>query len=193
MPTDNRLKLILTIIVIAIIAVFSLDPIAQEPDYHNFADQRRLINIANFFNVLSNLPFVIIGILGMRLVGLRQASGGLVELQSIYLTFFAGVFLNGFGSAHYHYQPGNQSLFWDRLPMTIAFMSLFCAVVGEYISTQLAGKLFIPLLITGVTSVNYWYLTELNGHGDLRAYALMRLCAYALVQFLPLVLIPLIL
>lgn len=185
MPTDNRLKLILTIIVIAIIAVFSLDPIAQEPDYHNFADQRRLINIANFFNVLSNLPFVIIGILGMRLVGLRQASGGLVELQPIYLTFFIGVFLTGFGSMYYHLQPENQSLLWDRLPMTIAFMSLFCAVVGEYISTRLASKLFIPLLITGITSVIYWYLTELNGHGDLRAYAL--------VQFLPLVLIPLIL
>ncbi len=175
----------LAIIIIAIIAVFSLDPIAQEPNYHNFADQRRLINIANFFNVLSNLPLVIIGILGMRLVGLRQASGGLVELQSIYLTFFAGIFLTGFGSMYYHLQPENKTLFWDRLPMTIAFMSLFCAIVGEYISTRLASKLFIPLLITGMTSVIYWYATELNGHGDLRAYML--------VQFLPVVLIPLIL
>ncbi|MDO9424301.1 MAG: ceramidase domain-containing protein [Methylobacter sp.] len=185
MPTDNRLKLVLATIVVAIIAVFSIDPIAQEPGYHNFSDQRRLINIANFFNVLSSLPFVIIGIIGMRLVALRQATGGLAELQFIYFTFFVGVFLTGFGSAYYHYQPGNQTLLWDRLPMTIAFMSLFCAIVGEYISTQLASKLFIPLLITGVASVIYWYVTELNGHGDLRAYVL--------VQFLPMVLIPLIL
>lgn len=187
MPTDNRLKvMLLAIIVVAIIAIFSIDPIAQQPGYHTFADQRRIVNIANFFNVLSNLPFVIIGIMGMRLVALRRATGGLAELQTMYLTFFIGVFLTGFGSAYYHYHPGNQTLVWDRLPMTIAFMALFCAIVGEYISTRLAGKLFAPLLIFGVASVIYWYVTELGGgHGDLRAYVL--------VQFLPLVLIPLIL
>ncbi len=185
MPTDNRLKVMLAIIVIAIIALFNIGPIAQQPGYHNFADQRRIVNIANFFNVLSNVPFVIIGIMGMRLVALRQAIGGLAELRTMYLTFFAGVLLTGFGSAYYHLHPGNQTLLWDRLPMTIAFMALFCAIIGEYISTQLAGKLFAPLLIFGVASVIYWYVTELAGHGDLRAYLL--------VQFLPVLLIPLIL
>ena len=95
----------LAIIVVAIIAIFSIDPIAQDPAYHNFADQRRILNIANFFNVLSNLPFVIIGIMGIRLVALHKATGGLAELQAMYLTFFVGVFLTGFGSAYYHYQP----------------------------------------------------------------------------------------
>jgi len=95
------------------------------------------------------------------------------------------VFLTGFGSAYYHYQPDNQSLLWDRLPMTVAFMALFSAIIGEYISTQLAWKLFVPLLILGMTSVVYWHVTELNGHGDLRPYVL--------VQFLPVLLIPLIL
>lgn len=184
MPTDNRLKIILAIIVAAIIAIVSIDPIAQDPTYHNFADQRRIFSIANFYNVLSNLPFVIIGIMGMRLVALGQASGGLAELRAMYLMFFAGVFLTGFGSAYYHYQPDNQTLLWDRLPMTIAFMTLFSAIIGEYISTQLAWKLFGPLLILGVISVIYWQVTELNGHGDLRAYVL--------VQFLPVLLIPLI-
>ncbi len=185
MPVDNRLKIMLAITVVAIIAVFSVDPIAQSPGYHNFADQRRFFGIANFFNVLSNLPFVIIGIMGIRLVVLHQASEGLAELQSLYLTFFAGVFLTGFGSVYYHYRPDNQTLLWDRLPMTIAFMALFSVVVGEYISTQLARMSFVPLLILGVASVIYWYVTEQGGLGDLRAYVL--------VQFLPVVLIPLIL
>ncbi|MDP1664868.1 MAG: ceramidase domain-containing protein [Methylobacter sp.] len=185
MLADNRLKIMLAIIAAAIIAIFSGDPIAQDPAYHNFADQRRIFNIANFFNVLSNLPFVIIGIMGVRLVALRKATGGLAELQAMYLTFFVGVFLTGFGSAYYHYQPDNQTLLWDRLPMTIIFMALFSAIVGEYISTRLAWKLFIPLLVLGIASVIYWYVTELNGHGDLRAYAL--------VQFLPVLLMPLIL
>ncbi len=136
MLDDNRLKIILAVVAVAIITILSIDPIAQPQDYHNFADQRDLLNIPNFFNVLSSLPFVIVGIMGMRLVGSGRASGGLAELQGIYLTFFAGVFLTGFGSAYYHYHPDNQTLLWDRLPMTIAFMAFFSAIVGEYISLR---------------------------------------------------------
>jgi len=185
MLADKRLKTLFAIIVVAIIVIFNIDPIAQDPSYHNFADQRRISGIANFFNVLSNLPFVIIGIMGIRLIASHKASGGLEELQAMYLTFFIGTLLIGFGSAYYHYRPDNQTLLWDRLPMTIAFMALFSAIVGEYISTRLAWKLFVPLLILGIVSVVYWQVTEINGHGDLRAYAL--------VQFLPALLIPLIL
>ena len=185
MLTDNRLKIIVTLVVISIIAVFSMDPIAQDPAYHKFADQRSIINIPNFFDVISNLAFVIVGFMGLRLIGKGQATGGLPELQSVYMTFFAGVFLTGFGSAYYHFHPDNQTLLWDRLPMTIAFMALFSAIVGETISPRIALKLFIPLLVSGFASVIYWHVSELRGSGDLRAYVL--------VQFLPIVLIPLML
>ena len=185
MAGDNRLKIIVVICIIAIIATFSINPIAQDTAYHNFADQRSMMNIPNFLNVLSNLPFIIIGLNGIRLVVSGRASGGLAELQSIYLAFFAGVFLTGFGSAYYHYHPANETLLWDRLPMTIAFMALFSAIAGEYISSRMALILFVPLLLSGIISVIYWYVTELHGNGDLRPYAL--------VQFLPALLIPLIL
>ena len=185
MFADHRLKIIATLVAVSIIAVFSMDPIAQDPAYHHFADQRGTLNIPNFYNVLSSFPFVIIGIMGMHLVGSGRATGGLPELQVVYLTFFAGVFLTGIGSAYYHYYPTNQNLLWDRLPMTIAFMALFSAIAGENISSQMALKLLIPLLVSGIASAVYWYVSELNGHGDLRAYLL--------VQFLPVLLIPLIL
>ncbi len=182
---DYRLKIIVAIVAVSIIGVFSMDPIAQDPGYHNFADRRDMINIPNFFDVISNLSFVIVGVMGMLLIGKGRATGGLPELQAVYTTFFAGVLLTGFGSAYYHFHPDNQTLLWDRLPMTIAFMALFSAIVGEYISSQIALKLFIPLLVSGIASVVYWHISELNGSGDLRAYAL--------VQFLPILLIPLIL
>ena len=185
MLDDYRLKIIVAIVVIAIIAVFIMDPIAQDPSYHNFADQRGMINIPNFFDVISNLSFVIVGAMGIRLIRSGRAAGGLPELQAVYMTFFAGVFLTGFGSAYYHLHPDNQTLLWDRLPMTIAFMALFSAIVGETISSRIALKLFIPLLVSGIASVVYWHVSELNGNGDLRAYVL--------VQFLPILLIPLIL
>ena len=185
MLDDYRLKIIVAIVVIAIIGVFIMAPIAQDPGYHNFADQRGMINIPNFFDVISNLSFVIVGAMGIRLISSGRAAGGLPELQTVYMTFFIGVFLTGFGSAYYHFHPDNQTLLWDRLPMTIAFMALFSAILGETISSRLALRLFIPLLATGIASVVYWHVSELNGSGDLRAYVL--------VQFLPILLIPLIL
>ena len=185
MLRDNRLKIIVTIVAVSIIAVFSMNPIAQDPGYHHFADLRGALNIPNFYNILSSLPFVIIGVMGMRLVASGRATGGLPELQVVYLTFFAGVFVTGFVSVYYHYYPTNQTLFWDRLPMTVAFMALFSAIAGEFISSKMALKSFIPLLMSGIASVIYWHVSELNGHGDLRAYVL--------IQFLPTLLIPLIL
>ncbi|MDD5578882.1 MAG: ceramidase domain-containing protein [Methylobacter sp.] len=185
MPKDKRLKIILAIVTIAIIVAASINAIPQDPAYHNFVDQRVILNIPNFYNVVSNIPFLIVGIMGMQLVASGRANGGLVELQAVYLLFFTGILLTGFGSAYYHYHPVNHTLLWDRLPMTIAFMALFSAVIGEYISPKIALKLFVPLLIAGIVSVLYWYISELNGRGDLRAYGL--------VQFLPVVLIPLIL
>ena len=121
-----------------------MDPIAQDPGYHNFADRRDLLNIPNFFDVISNLAFVIVGVMGMRLIGSGLATGGLPELKAVYMTFFIGVFLTGFGSAYYHFHPDNQTLLWDRLPMTIAFMALFSAIVGETISSQIALKYLSP-------------------------------------------------
>jgi hypothetical protein len=190
MPTDHRLKIIFTLIFVAIIAVFNFAPIAQDTAYHRFADQRTVFGIAHFYNVISNLPFVIIGLMGMRLMSIRlmarpDAAGGLAGLNPLYLIFFTGVFLTGFGSSYYHYYPDNQTLLWDRLPMTISFMAFFSAIVGEYISTRWALKIAVPLLALGLVSVIYWQVTERHGHGDLRLYAL--------VQFLPMILIPVIL
>ena len=45
--------------------------------------------------------------------------------------------------------------------------------------------LLLPLLVIGFASVGYWAWTEANGVGDLRLYAI--------VQFLPMLLIPVIL
>jgi hypothetical protein len=66
--------------------------------------------------------------------------------------------------------------------MTITFMALFSLVVSDRVSAPLGGALLWPLVCAGAASVIYWYWTELHLQGDLRAYAV--------VQFLPLLLIP---
>ena len=71
------------------------------------------------------------------------------------------------------------------MSITVSFMSFFVLVVGESISTKTAAKLLNPLLFLGLASVIYWHLSENLGVGDLRFYGL--------VQFLPMLLIPLML
>lgn len=86
-----------------------------------------IAGVANFWNVVSNLPFLAVGAFGLwRYQHLTRA-----ESRSGYLLLCAGVALVGLGSAYYHHAPSNASLLWDRLPMTIAFMALFSMLLGE--------------------------------------------------------------
>jgi len=176
-----RVWIIVGIGLAAIVTVLFLPPIPQDPAYHDFADRRPFLGIPNALNVLSNAPFVLVGALGLAFVRRRAA----LEERTALLILFAGVGLTGFGSAYYHLAPGNVTLFWDRLPMTIVFMSLFAVIIAERISLTAGRRLLPILLLAGAGSVAYWLVGELSGAGDLRPYAL--------VQFFPLVAIPLIL
>lgn len=184
-PERNGMRFALLALPVAalLIVVVLVGPIAQDPTYHRFADTRSLLSVPNFWNVASNLPFLVVGLWGARFIGLH-GHHVIGELRPAWMIFFVGVGLTAFGSGYYHWSPDNHSLAWDRLTMTVGFMSLFAAVLGEYISAPLAHKLLRPLLIMGAASVVYWLHTEALGAGDLRPYAL--------VQFLPMVLIPLI-
>jgi len=184
MPTsllqNRRLQVLLGLTVVCIIAVFMHGPIAQWDSYHHFADTRTMLGIPNALNVLSNIPFLIAGLAGLWLL----RTHGRPETQVANICFCFGLALTCFGSAYYHLAPDNAGLVWDRLPMTLAFMSFLAAVVSEHIDVKLGQRLLIPLLAIGIASVWYWHWSELQGAGDLRAYAL--------VQFYPSLCIPLI-
>ncbi len=99
--------------------------------------------------------------------------------------FYLGLFLTGFGSSYYHYDPTSDTLFWDRLPLTLSFMSFLCITISERINKNAAEKIFLPSLFLGVFSVVYWHITEQKGVGDLRPYFF--------VQFFTIFVIPVIL
>ncbi|QJD30036.1 ceramidase domain-containing protein [Methylococcus geothermalis] len=177
-------RLLLVLAALAVIGALCVPAIPQDPAYHGFADGNARFGIPNFWNVMSNLPFLLIGLAGVLEV-CRGRPAILAEFRIAYLIFFAGVALVAPGSAYYHLNPNNATLVWDRLPMTVAFMALFAIVVAEYLSVPLGRRLLWPLLAIGIVSVFYWDFTETRGRGDLRLYGL--------VQFLPMALIPLIL
>ncbi len=176
---------LLGVAALAVLVLTFVPRIPQDPAYHRFADQRTIGGIPHFWNVASNLPFLLVGLFGCRAALRRDLRGGLRQLRAAYLVFFAGVTLVALGSGYYHWSPSNSTLVWDRLPMTLGFMGFFAALVGENVSMRAAGRLLWPLVGAGALSVVYWHFTEVSGAGDLRPYAL--------VQFLPILLTPVIL
>jgi len=173
---------IIVFLTIALLGIlFLLPPISQDLHYHHFADRNTFLGIPNFMNVMSNIPFLFIGIIGLIKTYKIQSSEFPKNAISL---FFIGVLLTGFGSAFYHWQPNNHSLIWDRLPMTITFMALLSAIISFHIDNKKGKILLFPLLSIGVGSAVYWYISEQNGNGDLRPYIF--------VQFYPMVFIPII-
>lgn len=171
--------------VTATVALFFIQPIPQDITYHNFADTRTIGDISNFWNVMSNSAFLLVGLAGLYRVATADKVLFPAQLTWAYTIFFIGVSFVAIGSGYYHLAPGNFTLVWDRLPMTIAFMALFSIIIGEYIAQEIGQKLLVPLLLFGFGAVGYWHYTETLNRGDLRLYLI--------VQFLPMLIIPFIL
>jgi len=173
---NRRVWLLLAVLLVSVAAMVFIPPIPQSETYHNFADQRTMLGVPNFLNSISNLPFLFVGLLGATFV-LRATNGTHTPFidrseRWPYLIFFLAVALTAFGSTWYHLRPNDQTLVWDRLPMSVGFMSLVAAIVRERISVRAGIRLLIPLILFGAASVIYWNVTQTNGHGDLRPYAL---------------------
>jgi ceramidase len=129
--------------------------IPQDQSYHLFADRRAVAGIPNFWNVVSNIPFIAIGAAGLRRFRNDAAT----------VVLFLGVFLTGIGSSYYHWDPNDGTLFWDRLPMTLGFAAILALVVKERVSASAGATLLWPALAIGLSSLLMWRWTD-----DLRLY-----------------------
>lgn len=146
----------------------------QPLGYHAFVDQRSFFGISNFLDVASNIGFVIPGLLGLAVV-LRPSTQFEHRIERIpYAIFFAGMLLTSIGSSYYHLAPDNERLFWDRLPMTIAFMSLVASQVVDRFSIRIGIWSLVPMLFVGAGSVVYWRATERVGEGNVIPYGILQ-------------------
>jgi Ceramidase len=153
----------------------AVPPVAQDPRYHAFADHRALLGIPSFANVISNAAFLIVGAAGLRLCLRGRVAGA----RRAWGLFFAGTCLVALGSGYYHWAPTDATLTWDRLPMTVALMALFVALVSEHTAPKIERNALVPAVLVGIGSVAWWRYT-----GDLRLYVW--------VQLAPLLAIPLV-
>ena len=184
--SDTRHAIVVVAVIVAAGAAIVAPPVPQPLAYHNMADQRSWLGIPNAWNVLSNLPFAIVGVLGLAVTFVTRGRTLFREPWERwpYATLFAGVALTTVGSGYYHLAPDNPRLVWDRLPMTLGFMGLLTAVLAERVSLALARRLFAPLLAIGAASVAYWHWSELRGAGDLRLYLLVQFGSLLMVVLL---------
>ncbi|HXG51448.1 MAG TPA: alkaline phytoceramidase [candidate division Zixibacteria bacterium] len=171
--------LLVALAAVGVAGLWFVPRVPQPQWYHEFADRRTLLGIPNFWNVASNLPLALAGAWGLWRCGSARSLPGLRHAPArwMYAFFFGAVALAGAGSFYYHWQPDNERLVWDRLPIALATMSLLAIVIAEWIDHRAGSRLFLPLLLLGAGTVVYWHLTERWGAGDLRPYLLSQLYA----------------
>lgn len=155
--------------------LFFIKPMPQDLSYHQFADQINHFAINHFHNVISNLCFIIIGLYGLKITLDNK------EISLSWYLFIISIILVGPGSAYYHFNPNNETLFWDRLPMTLGFISLSSYVLIEIFKIK---KEFLFISITfliGMICLMYWVKFD-----DLRFYLWVQLTPIVLLLYIAL-------
>ncbi len=167
----RRVLAFLALMAASLVGLLLLPPISQDQNYHDFADQRTILGIPHFWNVVSNLPFILIGVAGLRRSHRNPAI----------LVLFLAILMTGFGSSYYHFDPNDRTLFWDRLPMSIGFMAILALAIEERLDAKAGAVLLWPLIAIGVFSLLLW-----RWNGDLRLYGWVQFfpCAALLLLFL---------
>jgi hypothetical protein len=159
-------------------AAFLLPPVRQPPLYHNFADARTMAGIPNCLNVLSNAPFLVVGLMGLWFLAGQDRFVDPRE-RAPYAVFFVAACCTWFGSSCYHWSPQDATLAWDRLPMTLSFTSLLAAMISERISVPAGARLLWPLVAAGAASVWWWRWT-----GNLAPYGAAQYFSIVLIGLL---------
>jgi hypothetical protein len=183
-----RIWFVVAVTAVAVAAAALIPAMPQALDYHDFADRRAAFGIPNFLDVASNLAFLVVGLGGLVATLGRRARFQFDAERWPYVFFCAGVLLTAAGSAYYHLAPDNDTLFWDRLPMTIAFMALICSQIVDRINLRAGLVLLIPAVLLGIASVVYWRTTELDGAGNVVPYGVLQ--GYAIVVMLFIAAVP---
>lgn len=184
MSKRGRIALLAALAAAIVAAVFAfVPPVAQPQWYHDFADRRVWLGVPNFLDVASNALFLVVGATGLA----RLPKGVFADPRERwpYAVFFAGLVLTAIASGWYHLEPADARLAGDRLAMTVAFAGFTAAVLTERLGLRCGLAALPALLVAGPAAVLWWAVTEAAGAGDLRAYGL--------VQFTPMLLVPLLL
>lgn len=169
----------------ALLALACLGPyVPQAAHYHDFADQRALWGLRNALDVLSNLPFALIGVLGLWR-GVWQAPAAVrADSAPPWLALvFGGLLLTAAGSSYYHLMPDDWRVFWDRLGMVLVFAGVLALALQSVLSRRAAVVTAVLVLALGPLSLWVWLQTgQLLPWAVLQGAGMVLLLAVALWQ-----------
>jgi hypothetical protein len=199
LPTLSRREraLLFTFALLALVALFGPAlPAADVAIASVFADNRTWHGLPNAMDVLSNLPFLLIGCWGLyRLNRIDRAHQQALAqfplappasdppdntLDCAWL-FFAGLIATAAGSAFYHLLPDAPRLAADRAGMAVAFAGLIGIAVCERVSQRAGWPAAWFVLTTGLLAAEVVQET-----GNVLPWALVQFGGMALVLTLAL-------
>lgn len=156
----EKYELALLCAVLALLTVAIVAPaVAQSAQHHHFVDQRAWGYIPFAADVLSNLPFLLWGVLGLSLLARQPRSAACcadAASRRLMGLFFAGLVVTAFMSAFYHWQPDNEGLTFDRLGMVLAFAGLMGLAAAGRVSARAGALLALAVLLLGPLSIWVW-------------------------------------
>lgn len=133
--------------------------ITQYEHYHAFADQRTMLGIPCALDVLSNVPFALMGLIG--LVVLRRSVLGYEAsvFKNMSSLFFYGLIITSVCSSAYHLHAENHSLWLDRMGMSVAFAGILGMAVCNRVSERAAQVTAYTVLIAAPMCLWNWQAT----------------------------------
>ena len=175
-----ELALLLAVAALAVLAAL-LPATGLPAGYHDFADQRTLLGLPHALDVLSNLPFAVMGAWGLwwlrrvPLDRLGTAQRGLAGL------LFIGLIATAFCSSGYHLDPHDAGLCIDRVGMSLAFAGLLGLAAADRISAR-AGVALAALVAVAApaTALVAWLGGNMTPWAVLQGGGLVLLAALAL-------------
>ncbi|HWZ64494.1 MAG TPA: hypothetical protein VNX02_15850 [Steroidobacteraceae bacterium] len=167
----RRLAVVAAVLGALLIVACAAGPFLKSLTTEWYADSRPLLGVPNFLNVVSNLPFLLVGVAGLVLCLRTPRTAPALPSWAV---FYAGMVLTCFGSAFYHLAPSDATIVWDRLGMVVAFVGLAAAVIAESARIAIPTSMLAVALLCGALSVLWW-----RASGDLRIYAWVQLAPLA--------------
>ncbi|OVA08432.1 Ceramidase [Macleaya cordata] len=178
LPREKRVRIWVLALLCFLFLMLAAPKVPHSPKFHRFADMRNFLGVPNTLNVISNFPFLVVGVLGLVLclrgnffaISLRGEVWG-------WAFFYAGTVAVAFGSAYYHLKPDDNRVVWDRLPMMIAYSSLLSIFVVERVGERIGVSCLFSLVMLALISIAYE-----------RSFDDLRLCM--MFQLIPSIAIP---
>ncbi|XP_075672393.1 uncharacterized protein LOC142641920 isoform X1 [Castanea sativa] len=147
--------------------MFATPKIPLSPKHHRYADMRNFLGVPNTLNVITNFPFLVVGVLGFVLCLQRNFFNIILrgELWG-WALFYAGTAGVAFGSAYHHLKPDDNRVMWDTFPvsitillqhsqMMIAYSSLFSSFMVERMGEKIGLSSLFALLLFAFLSTAY--------------------------------------